>query len=424
MQTKIKEQTDKSKVNKPIISQSIPKQIKNLYLFTVNHKTAPVVIREKFAIPEYSLKETYQDLKKFSNLNSFFILSTCNRTEIYFTAKDLQDAISNVFNFLSNHLSLESKVVQEYCSILQENEVVNHIFKLACGLDSLVIGEKQILSQLKSAYAVAQTEKTLDLTLEILLQNAIKCAKEIHTNTNLSTKSQSISSVAVELANKVCGPLKTKSVIVLGAGTMAKLALEHILKIGGAKETVVLNKSPHRVIEFSEKYKVTRSFPFEDVYTVLNEVDILICAAGAPHFILFAEQFKNVRKDSNKSLFIFDVSMPRNIDDEFGRLSNVTLYDIDSIQQSSAFSDRTDTEEINKAEAIIIKNIKTLYSKLPSTEKENTIKKLREDFETIRQEKLTKLSGQKNNFSKEELDYITKNITNTIFHELLKTIKD
>ena len=401
----------------------LPK-LKNLYLFTVNHKTAPVAVREKFAVPEYRLIEANQSLKTYKALESFIILSTCNRTEIYFTSNNLEEGLKNILDFFKQFLGLEEKIAKEYSAALKENELIEHAFKLASGLDSLVLGETQILSQIRFAYSTAQTEKTLDKTLELLFQSVMKTAKAVHQKTNLSKNSQSISSAAVDLADKITGPIKTKSVMVLGAGNMAKLALEHILKIGGAKETVVLNKSPHRVIEFSEKYKIDRSFPFEDIYNVLNEVDILICAAGAPHFIIFAEQFKQFRKDQNKELFIFDVSMPRNIDSEFGKLPNIKLYDIDTLQTAYSQTIQTNNEDLIRAKEIISESSRAFYEQIANQDLDLLIKDLKEKFENIRKDKLTKLTTGKTSFTKEEVDYIVNNLMNTVLHMPIKTLKD
>ena len=399
-------------------------KLKNLYLFTINHKTAPVAIREKFAIPEYRLVEANQNLKGSGVLESFVILSTCNRTEVYFTADDFEGGLDEIFNFFKQFLDLEIRIAKEYSAVLKESEVVEHSFKLACGLDSLVLGETQILSQVKFAYSTGQSEKTLDKTLELLFQSIIKTAKEVHQKTNLSKNSQSISSAAVDLADKISGTIKTKSVMVLGAGNMAKLALEHILKIGGAKETVVLNKSPHRVIEFSEKYKITKSFPFEDIYNALNDVDILICAAGAPHFIIFAEQFKQFRKDQNKELFIFDVSLPRNIDSEFGKLSNVKLYDIDSLQTAySTMIQSNENNDLHEAEEIISVNLKDFYRQIINENIDSLIKELKQKLEEVRISKLSK-SNNKLSYTPEEVDYITKNLLNSVLHQPIKILKE
>ena len=399
--------------------------LKNLYLFTVNHKTAPVAVREKFAIPEYRLIESKRLLKNSKSLKSFVILSTCNRTEIYFTCDCSDKAQEEIFIFFSKHLSLEEKVVKEYHSLFNADNVVKHLFRLSCGLESLILGEKQILSQVKFAYSAAQSEKTLDKTLELLFQAALKTGKEVHQNTNLSKKSQSISSAAIDLADKIAGPIKTKSVMVLGAGNMAKLALEHILKIGGSKETVVLNKSPHRVIKFSEEYKIDRSFPFEDIYNVLNDVDILVCAAGAPHFIIFAEQFKQFRKNENKELFIFDVSMPRNIDSEFGKLPNIKLYDIDTLQTVYSKTIQSNNhDDLYQVEEIISDGERLLYSQIKNQDLDLLIKDLKNKFENIRKDKLEKLSKDKITFTKEEVDYIANNLINTMLHTPIKTLKD
>ena len=398
-------------------------RLKNLYLFSVNHKTAPVAIREKFSIPEYSLSEALNHFRIYNSIDSYLILSTCNRTEIYFTAINLKEAQKDIYSFFAKYKDIEEKVVNEYCTLLCSNEIVNYLVRVSCGLESLVIGEKQILSQVKASYAMAQKEKTLCNLLELLFQSAIKCSKEVHKSTNISKSSQSISSAAIELANKVAGPLNTKNIMVLGAGKMAELALEHIIKLGGSKETSVLNRSPHRVISFSDKYKINNSFPFEGVYTSMNEADIIIAATGAPHFILFAEQFKEQRKDLNKPLFVFDISMPRNVDSEFGKLPNVTLYDIDSLQTIYSNISNKSNEEIKKAENIISSKLDNFYNNFSQKNADDFIKVLKEKIEKNRLTKLEKLIKNKDSFTKEEVDYITKNIINTIFHPLMKNLK-
>ncbi|MBI3590754.1 MAG: glutamyl-tRNA reductase [Candidatus Melainabacteria bacterium] len=399
-------------------------KVHDLYLFTVNYKTAPVAIREKFSIPEYSLTEANQNLKKYNSLKSFLLLSTCNRTEIYFRTDNLEISTKEIHDFFTKNSGIEQKITKEYTTIVKENEVIEHAFKLACGLDSLVLGESQVLSQLKSAYSIAQKEQTLDSTLELLFQGAIKCAKEAHKKTSLSKNCQSISSAAIDLANKVCGPLKTKSIMVLGAGKMAKLALEHVIKIGGSKETVVLNRSPHRVIEFSDKYQADRSIPFESVYEGMNDVDIVIAATGAPHFIIFAEQFNQVRKDFDKSLFIFDISMPRNIDSEFSKLPNVKLMDIDSLQIIYSQTTDTNSEDLKLSNEIILEGIKKFYKQIEEKNIIPVIKTLKEKVEKIRTEKLSTIKTNGSTVTLEELDYITKNIVNTIFHKPIKNLKE
>ncbi len=397
--------------------------VANLNLFAINHKTAPVAIREKFAIPDYKLKDAIQELKTYKLVESFLILSTCNRTEIYFTSKNRESSISEIYKFLSKFLSMEEEITKEYNSVLNSTEVVEHVFKLACGLESLIIGEKQVLSQLKFAYSKAQEEKTLDNTLELLFQNAINSAKEIHKNTNLSTNSPSISSAAIDLANSICGPIKTKSIMILGAGKMAELALDHIEEIGGAKETVVLNRSPHRVIEFSDKYKIDRSIPFDDIYSEINETDIIITATGAPHFILFAEKFKSLRKDSSKPLHIFDISLPRNVDPEFRNLENIKLLDIDSLQTIYSNNTNIPSDVLKKVEDYITNGIKDFSEEVSSSETNTLIKDLKTKVNNIIEEKLSKLKSN-SNINQEELEYIVNNIANTIIHSPVKNLKN
>lgn len=404
--------------------KSFDNLVQNLHLFAVNHKTAPVAIREKFAIPDYKLKNAIHELKNYKSIQSFLILSTCNRTEIYFSTNKLEGSLPEIYAFLSKFLNMEEKVAKEYNSITNGLDVIEHVFKLACGLDSLIIGEKQILSQVRFAYTNAQQEKTLDNTLELLFQNVINTAKDIHKETNLSEKSQSISSAAIDLANSICGPIKNKSIMVLGAGKMAELALEHIEKIGGAKETVVLNRSPHKVIEFSDKYKFDKSIPFEEVYKSINDVDVVITATGAPHFILFAEQFTQSRDNSSKPLHVFDISLPRNVDPEFGKLKNVELLDIDSLQTIYNQNTKIKDEDKKQIEELISNGIKTFLEDISSQEVAETIKELKSKVNNLVESKLSKLKGNNTSFTAEELDYIVNNIANTILHDPIKNLKD
>lgn len=396
--------------------------LKNLYLFTINHKTAPVHIREKFVIPEYHLINAINHLKKYRSIDSFLILCTCNRTEIYFTTGDLQCAINDIYCFFEEYQGLEQGLIKEYDALIKDIDVVQHIFRVASGLESLVLGESQVLSQARYAYSIAQKEKTLNSVLEQLFQKVIKTTKQVHMQTTISKNGQSISSAAVDLANKIAGPLKEKNVMVLGAGKMAKLSLEHIVRLGGSKETIVLNRSPHRVIEFAERYKITRVISFKDIYKELNEVDILICASGAPHFIIFADQFNKTRKDSNRPLFIFDISMPRNVDSEFGNLENVRLYDIDSLQNIYHKSVQNKLEDIKAVEEIIYRGANQYYELIERHSLDLLIKELKQKLEEVRISKLSKLN-KKLSYTPDEVKYVTKNLINTIFHKPIKKLK-
>lgn len=406
------------------INEFTSEHFKDLYLLTVSHKTAPVAVREKFAIHEYNLTEATKTLKEYKSLKSFIILSTCNRTEIYFKTKELDLALNDLYSFLNAYINLEQKFAKEYSTVLRETDVINHAFRVASGLDSLVLGESQVLSQVKAAYSIAQKESILGNTLELLFQSVINCAKEIHKKTNLSKNCQSISSAAIDLANKVCGPLSTKRIMILGAGKMAELALEHIVKLGGAQETVVLNRSPHRVIEFADKYKTDRSIPFESVYEAMNDVDIVIAATGAPHFIIFAEQFSKIRKDSNKSLLIIDISMPRNVDSEFGKLNNITLMDIDGLKLIYNEKDYTENVDLKKSEELIKEYISSFIEKISKEPLDSIIRELKEYIEKIRSDKLSQFKPNKDTFTSEELDYITKNIVSTILHKPVKNLRN
>lgn len=405
-------------------SKNLPSQIKDLYLYTLNHKTAPISIREKVSIHDLKLEEACKFFKSLKSIKSCLILSTCNRTEIYFKSTEFQVAIKDLISFFKNFLGVEEKVIKEYGELLYGMEVINHSFNVASGLDSLIIGERQILSQLRFAYSTAQNEKTLDSTLEKLFQIAIQKAKDVHSKTNISKGSQSVSSAAVDIADKFFGPIGTKNVMILGAGKMAKLAFEKIVDLGGAKQTYALNRSPHKVIEFSEDYKIDKTFPFEKIYKIINEIDILICAAGAPHYILFADEFKKERLNWNRKLTIIDISLPRNIDFEFEKTPNVALIDIDSLQSLYNKVYPVSKSDMNNVEDIIELGKEEFLATLNRFDSSVLIKKLKEKVEEIRSTKLNQFKDGKNTFSENELEYITKNILNTIFHKPIQNIKE
>lgn len=406
-----------------VTDKKTSKKLSNLYLITINHKTAPIVIREKFSICEKRLEPTYSHIKEQAIFKSFLILSTCNRTEFFFRSDDFNSAYKTLILFLKNTFNIEENILSEYAEVLSGENVVNHTFNLASGLESLIIGERQILSQIKDSYSLAQKENTLCDVLEKLFQLSISCAKDTHKLTNISKGQQSVSSAAVDIANQLYGPIKNKNIMVLGAGRMAELALERITNLGGAKHTYVLNRSPHKIISFSDIYKIDQTFPFSDVYKTLNDVDILICAAGAPHFILFSNLFKLGRKDWNKRLTIIDISLPRNIDSTFRNIPNVELIDIDSLQKlynKLFFVQDGDLEDV---EEILETGKNSFYNFTEEKEDRELIKILKEKFENIRSQKISKLTEGKSSFTSEELDYITKNILNTVLHEPFTNIK-
>ena len=188
----VKEKTLEKEFQKILIkNESLEtSHLKNLYLFSVNHKTAPVTIREKFAIPDYALNDAINNLKTYKSISSFLILSTCNRTEIYFTCNDLQNALPDIYSFFEKYQGIEQKIAKEYSTLIKERGIIDYLFKVSCGLDSMVLGESQVLSQVKHAYSLAQKENTLDDTLEKLFQFSIKAAKEVHKKTNLKNYSK------------------------------------------------------------------------------------------------------------------------------------------------------------------------------------------------------------------------------------------
>lgn len=310
----------------------------NIILLGVNHKKTPIEIREKIALSA-GYEEPLTALKRISGLREYYLLSTCNRVELLLVADSPADIEVKVINFLFGEmLSLEE--AKRYLYLLHGYDAIHHLFMVAASLDSMVVGEAQILGQLKEAYRYAARFGCTGPLLNKLLHKSFSVAKRVRTETAIGSSAVSISYAAVQLAKKIFGNLSDKKVLLIGAGEMAELAAEHLVGQGVA-EVIVANRTVGRAVDLARRFQ-GRAVSIEELVAQLEHVDIIISSTGAPNIILAKDEVKSVmRARMNRPLFFIDIAVPRDLDPRLNEIENVYLYDID---------DLSSVVEINKSE--------------------------------------------------------------------------
>ncbi|MBU0945340.1 MAG: glutamyl-tRNA reductase [Proteobacteria bacterium] len=309
-----------------------------ILLLGVNHKSTPLEVREKLALSS-GYEKPLQALKRIEGIREYYLLSTCNRVEILVTARDEARVVEELSRFLfGDALTPEQYEKHLYC--YRNEEAIHHLFLVAASLDSMIVGEAQILGQLKEAYRWAAAEKCTGPVLNKLLHKAFSVAKRVRSETCIGSSAVSISYAAIELAKKIFGSLENKRVLLIGAGEMAELAAEHLVG-NGAREVVVANRTLERALNLAKRFN-GRAVGLDELFEQLELVDIIVSSTGAPNIILHKEDVKPLmRNRRNKPLFFIDIAVPRDLDPALNDLDNVYLYDID---------DLNNVVELNKAE--------------------------------------------------------------------------
>ena len=389
-----------------------------LLLTGVSHKTAPVEVRERLAFPEDTLPAALDRLKSHAGVSEALILSTCNRVEILIATDDGIDHRSLVSEFLAgtNHTSAASFASSLYHH--EGPEAILHLFRVAASLDSMVVGEPQILGQLKNAYALAKAQGTLCGVLENILSRAFGVAKRVRSETGIGQMAVSISYAAVELARKIFGSLDGKTVMIVGAGKMSELSARH-LRRSGASHIFVTNRTYERAVQLAGVFQGT-PVEYGKFLSLLPEVDILIASSGAPHFILHKSEMQHViGVRRNKPMFLIDIAVPRNIEPSVNEVDNVFLYDIDDLQGVVNSNVREREKEARHAEEIIAQEVERMLARLKAQEVTPAIVSLREQLEQIRVGEIEKMRGKLGALTQQQqeaIETLTRGIVNKIAH--------
>jgi glutamyl-tRNA reductase len=396
-----------------------------LLITGVSHKTAPVEVRERLAFREESLPAALADLRTREGVNEAVILSTCNRVEITVTTDDSADPQAIVESFLADQKAIDAERVGPCLYRHEGADAIHHLFRVASSLDSMVVGEPQILGQLKAAYAAAKECGSLCGWLEGLMTRAFNVAKRVRSETGVGQMAVSVSYAAVELARKIFGSLDNRTIMIVGAGKMSELAARH-LRRSGASHVFVTNRTHERAVEMAQLFQGT-PVEYTRFVSMLPEVDIVITSSGAPHYILHKDEMQRViAARRNKPMFLIDIAVPRNIEPAVNDVDNVYLYDIDDLQEVVNSNLRERMKEAEHAEALVKEEVDHMLARLKVAEVTPTIIGLQEQLEQIRAVELDKL--RRRHALPQELDQaidaMTRGMMNKVAHGPISELRN
>jgi len=353
-----------------------------IVLIGINHKTAPVELRECIAFSGDESIAALQTLHRQPDINEVLLFSTCNRVELLLVTDDKTRTISATKDFIAEYNKIPLEQFDDALYIHEGNEAVRHVFRVAASLDSMMVGEPQILGQIKEAYRMATEVKSSGVILNRLLHRTFFVAKRIRTETGIGDHAVSISYAAVELGRKIFGNLAGKSVLLIGAGEMAELAVEHLIR-NKASDIYVANRTFENGVELARKFN-GKPIRFEEITAFLASADIIISSTGSPEFVITRDQVKSViRKRRNRPIFFIDIAVPRDIDPRVNRLTNSYVYDIDDLQGVVDDNIEDRQQEAIKGERIIDEAVIGFRQWYDSLEVVPTIVALRKKMESI-----------------------------------------
>jgi glutamyl-tRNA reductase len=389
-----------------------------LHVTGVSHKTAPVGVRESLAFREEMLPHALADLKSRDGIGEAVILSTCNRVEITVTVEDDFEPTKVVDGFLLDHKGGAADAIQPYLYRLEGRDAIRHLFRVAASLDSMVVGEPQILGQLKSAYNAAKDCGAVCGLLDGLLSRAFSVAKRVRSETGIGQMAVSVSYAAVELARKIFGSLSNRTIMIVGAGKMSELAARH-LRRSGASHVFVTNRTYERCVEMAKLFQGT-PVEYTRFLSMLPEVDIVIASSGAPRYIITKEDMHRViAARRNKPVFLIDIAVPRNIEPSVNEIDNLFLYDIDDLQEVVNANLRERRKEAERAEAVVAEEVERTMARMKVAEVAPDIIQIQEQLESIRRaeiEKVRRKLGALTPQQEEAIEAMTRGIVNKIAH--------
>ena len=398
----------------------------NIITVGLSHKTAPVELRELLAVPDSRIGEALKRLMTYSGIKEGMLLQTCNRVEVYAVVDQVESGFSSVQEFLvDSHLSLSAEQLLPHLYWHSGDRTISHLFRVTSSLDSMVVGEPQILGQVKNAFRSALTHNVSGVILNKLVKKAISVAKRVRSETRIAENAVSVSYAAVELAKKVFGNLSARTVMLVGAGEMAKLAAQHLVN-HGVRQVLLTTRDSFRARAVANRFKGS-PVPFEEFRNEMAKADIVICSTGASHYLIGADDVQRaVRERMNRPMFLIDVSVPRNIDPVVRDVDNAFLFDIDDLEMHVEQNREERRAESVKAEAIAKEEVVTIQKWLQGLVVTPTIVALRRRAEEIKQAELARIMNRLNALSdqdREAVEGLASSIVNKLIHGSLVTLK-
>jgi len=391
----------------------------SLSLISFNYKTTPIELREKLAISGDQVPILIQEIRESCEMDEVMVLSTCNRVEFYINDNDLGEGIARLFDWLKKKFQAEGSDLERAAVVLSHREALNHLFRVASSLESMVLGEPQVLGQVKEAYRYTVAHKAQGPMLSGLMPRVFRTAKRVRTETGIARFPVSISFVAVQLASKIFDSLKNKTVMVLGAGDMAELTVEHLLS-AGIKRLTIANRTFTRAVALAERFQGS-AVRFEELETYLPEADIVIASTGAKDFVITPEMARAaVKKRKGQPIFFIDIAVPRDVDPKVNELSNVYCYDIDDLHEVADANREEREREALKARSIVEEEIANYHNWLDIRAVAPTIRALRNYFTSTGEAELDALLGRLKGVSGEEANQI-RQMVRRLLNKLLHT---
>ncbi|MBM3802049.1 MAG: glutamyl-tRNA reductase [Acidimicrobiia bacterium] len=397
----------------------------NLVLVGLSHKTAPVHIRERLHFPEPQLPQALELLRTRYEVRESMILSTCNRVEVLAQTAESPDGVHQLRDFICSFHKVPYDSLRDFLYDFTQLDAVRHVFRVAASLDSMVLGEPQILGQVKTAFTTAQNAGAIGATLSQLMNRAFFVAKRVRSETTIASSAVSISYAAVELAKKIFNDLKGKTVMILGAGKMSELAAKH-LSGAGVSKVLVWNRTYQRAVELAELFK-GEAIQTEDLFRHIERADIIISSTGSPAFILNkadGERMIHLRK--NRPVFIIDIAVPRDVDPEINKVNNVFLYDIDDLRNVIDANLRQRQREAQSAEEIVRQEVDLFLEYARARDATPAIVMLREHWEAVRKEELARSRKRLGSLTSEQeavIESLTQSLVNKMLHQPISELK-
>ena len=393
----------------------------NIVVVGLSHKTAPVEVREKLSIPEAQIESALALLCSFPHIVEAAILSTCNRLEIYIVTLETEQGIAEVRQFLSEMSKLPMHSLRQHLFMLLHQDAVMHLMRVAAGLDSLVLGEGQILSQVKQTHSLGQQYKGIKLILNRLFKEAITTGKRVRSETSIGTGAVSISSAAVELAQMKVTNLAACRVTIVGAGKMSRLLVKHLVA-KGASQIAILNRSRSRAQELASQFPHSglQIYSMSEMMSVLAMSDLVFTSTAATEPLLDRAKLE-VALEPNRPLMLFDISVPRNVHGDVNELEHVQAFNVDDLKAVVAQNHESRRKMAMEAEKLLDEHVEAFDVWWRSLETVSTISCLRDKVEAIREQELEKaLSRLGSEFAEkhqEVIEALTRGIVNKILHD-------
>ena len=391
----------------------------NLILVGVNHKTTPVEIREKLAFTKGKIEESVDRLLNFPDIIEHTILSTCNRVEIYARANGQNSAIQSIKQFICDFHGLSAVQLEEHFYSYSNEAAIEHLFRVSSSLDSMILGEAQILGQVKDAYSLAKDLRSTGLVLNQLFEKAFSIAKKVREETGIAERSVSISSAAVELAQKIFDDLENHTVMLVGTGEMAELAAKHLISYG-VKTVYVTSRTYERAANLARTLNGS-ALDFKAFKNELYRADIVITSTSASSFIITKDMVeKAIHERKNKPIFFIDIAVPRDIEPDVNDLENVYLYDIDDLHVVVSANMKEREKESENAMHLISQEVNKFNNWLGTLDAVPTIVEIRKRVENIGNQEMERTLKKIPHLSEEDkkIIYQMKNsMINKILHK-------